>query len=111
MVVAHIALPIPRAGSAHTSAAGTRFCMAVGHMTAVTRGCSNGRRRRLGFVSFALLDSRSLVLTVVAITVGLLFHGAVYGPQAAFLSVGVTPAHGLPMTSVMGRPWRCREKS
>src|SRR3954470_6240829 len=39
-----------------------------------------------GFVFFALLDSRSFGLTVVAITVGLLFHGAMYGPQAAFLS-------------------------
>lgn len=39
-----------------------------------------------GFAFFALLDSRSFVLTVVAITVGLLFHGAMYGPQAAFLS-------------------------
>jgi MFS family permease len=39
-----------------------------------------------GFAFFALLDSRSFVLAVVAITVGLLFHGAMYGPQAAFLS-------------------------
>jgi MFS family permease len=39
-----------------------------------------------GFVFFALLDSGSFVLAVVAITVGLLFHGAMYGPQAAFLS-------------------------
>ncbi len=39
-----------------------------------------------GFVFFALLDSRSFGLTVVAITVGLLFHGAMYGPQAAFIS-------------------------
>ena len=39
-----------------------------------------------GFVFFALLDSESFVLAVVAITVGLLFHGAMYGPQAAFLS-------------------------
>jgi metabolite-proton symporter len=39
-----------------------------------------------GFAFFALLDSESFVLVVVAITVGLLFHGAMYGPQAAFLS-------------------------
>ncbi|MEX5720476.1 MFS transporter [Geodermatophilus maliterrae] len=39
-----------------------------------------------GFAFFALLDSGSFVLVVVAITVGLLFHGAMYGPQAAFLS-------------------------
>jgi hypothetical protein len=39
-----------------------------------------------GFAFFTLLDSRSFVLAVVAITVGLLFHGAMYGPQAAFLS-------------------------
>jgi metabolite-proton symporter len=39
-----------------------------------------------GFVFFALLDSESFGLVVVAVTVGLLFHGAMYGPQAAFLS-------------------------
>src|SRR4051812_38496592 len=39
-----------------------------------------------GFAFFALLDSGSFALVVVAITVGLLFHGAMYGPQAAFLS-------------------------
>jgi metabolite-proton symporter len=38
------------------------------------------------FAFFALLDTGSFVLAVVAITVGLLFHGAMYGPQAAFFS-------------------------
>ncbi|GAA1292777.1 MFS transporter [Pseudonocardia aurantiaca] len=38
------------------------------------------------FVFIALLDTRSFPLVVVAIVVGLLFHGAMYGPQAAFLS-------------------------
>jgi len=38
------------------------------------------------FVLFGLLDSESFGLAVVAITVGLLFHGAMYGPQAAFFS-------------------------
>jgi metabolite-proton symporter len=38
------------------------------------------------FVLFGLLDRESFGLTVVAITVGLLFHGAMYGPQAAFFS-------------------------
>ena len=38
------------------------------------------------FVLFGLLDSENFGLTVVAITVGLLFHGAMYGPQAAFFS-------------------------
>ena len=39
-----------------------------------------------GFVFFGLLDTQSFALVVVAVTVGLLFHGAMYGPQAAFLS-------------------------
>jgi metabolite-proton symporter len=38
------------------------------------------------FLLFGLLDSESFGLAVVAITVGLLFHGAMYGPQAAFFS-------------------------
>jgi metabolite-proton symporter len=38
------------------------------------------------FVLFGMLDSESFGLTVVAITIGLLFHGAMYGPQAAFFS-------------------------
>jgi metabolite-proton symporter len=38
------------------------------------------------FVLFGLLDRESFGLTVAAITVGLLFHGAMYGPQAAFFS-------------------------
>ena len=38
------------------------------------------------FVLFGLLDSENFGLTFVAITVGLLFHGAMYGPQAAFFS-------------------------
>ncbi|HEX2074263.1 MAG TPA: MFS transporter [Geodermatophilus sp.] len=38
------------------------------------------------FVFFGLLDTGSFFLAVLAITVGLLFHGAMYGPQAAFFS-------------------------
>ena len=39
-----------------------------------------------GFVLFGLLGTESFALTFVAIVVGLLFHGAMYGPQAAFFS-------------------------
>lgn len=35
---------------------------------------------------FALVDSESFTVTTLAVTVGLLFHGAMYGPQAAFIS-------------------------
>ena len=38
------------------------------------------------FVLFGLLDTGNFLLAVLAITVGLLFHGAMYGPQAAFFS-------------------------
>ncbi|MEU9081108.1 MFS transporter [Streptomyces sp. NPDC048357] len=38
------------------------------------------------FAFFALLDSRSFPAIAFAVTVGLLFHGAMYGPQAAFIS-------------------------
>jgi metabolite-proton symporter len=38
------------------------------------------------FAFFGLLDTANFGLAVVAITVGLLFHGAMYGPQAAFFS-------------------------
>ena len=38
------------------------------------------------FAFFGLLDAASFGLAVVAITVGLFFHGAMYGPQAAFFS-------------------------
>jgi metabolite-proton symporter len=38
------------------------------------------------FAFFGLLDTGSFFLCVVGITVGLLFHGAMYGPQAAFFS-------------------------
>ena len=38
------------------------------------------------FVFFTLLDSRSPAVIVLATTVGLLLHGAMYGPQAAFFS-------------------------
>ncbi|MEV4436645.1 MFS transporter [Streptomyces sp. NPDC049585] len=38
------------------------------------------------FAFFALLDSRSFPLITVSLTVGLLLHGAMCGPQAAFLS-------------------------
>jgi MFS family permease len=38
------------------------------------------------FAFVALVDTRSFPLIVVAVVGGLLFHGAMYGPQAAFLS-------------------------
>lgn len=38
------------------------------------------------FAFFALLDSRSFPVIAAAVTVGLLLHGAMYGPQAAFIS-------------------------
>jgi metabolite-proton symporter len=38
------------------------------------------------FAFIALLDTRSFPLIVVAVVVGLVLHGAMYGPQAAFLS-------------------------
>ena len=39
-----------------------------------------------GFAFFALLDTQSFALTVVAVVVGLVLHGAMYGPQAALMS-------------------------
>ncbi|MFF8837405.1 MFS transporter [Streptomyces sp. NPDC015130] len=38
------------------------------------------------FVFFGLVDSKSFVVIVLAVTAGLLLHGAMYGPQAAFIS-------------------------
>ncbi|MCX3061217.1 MFS transporter [Streptomyces beihaiensis] len=38
------------------------------------------------FVFFGLVDSKSFAVITVAVTVGLLLHGAMYGPQAAFIS-------------------------
>lgn len=38
------------------------------------------------FVFFAMLDSKSFPVIAAAVTIGLLFHGAMYGPQAAFIS-------------------------
>ncbi|MGW7189242.1 MFS transporter, partial [Streptomyces sp. NPDC054838] len=38
------------------------------------------------FAFFALVDSRSFTVVTAAVTVGLLLHGAMYGPQAAFIS-------------------------
>jgi metabolite-proton symporter len=38
------------------------------------------------FAFFALIDTQDFTLTAIAVTVGLVFHGAMYGPQAAFLS-------------------------
>ncbi|MYS05923.1 MFS transporter [Streptomyces sp. SID6041] len=38
------------------------------------------------FVFFGLVDSRSFVVITLAVTAGLLLHGAMYGPQAAFIS-------------------------
>jgi MFS family permease len=39
-----------------------------------------------GFVFFALLDTRSFGVMAFATIVGLVLHGAMYGPQAAFFS-------------------------
>ena len=44
------------------------------------------RRRRLAFVFIFLVDTGNWPLTVPAVVGGLLFHGAMYGRQAAFLS-------------------------
>lgn len=38
------------------------------------------------FAFFALVDSKSFTVITLAVTVGLLLHGAMYGPQAAFIS-------------------------
>ncbi|PVC87772.1 MFS transporter [Streptomyces sp. CS090A] len=38
------------------------------------------------FGFFALLDTKSFPAIVLSVTVGLLLHGAMYGPQAAFIS-------------------------
>jgi MFS family permease len=38
------------------------------------------------FAFFALLDSKSFWVMTFAVTVGLVLHGAMYGPQAAFFS-------------------------
>ncbi|ADD44963.1 MFS transporter [Stackebrandtia nassauensis] len=38
------------------------------------------------FAFFALLDTRAFWPTVLAVTIGLVLHGAMYGPQAAFFS-------------------------
>ncbi|MGI5166650.1 MFS transporter [Spirillospora sp. CA-253888] len=38
------------------------------------------------FAFFALVDGKSFPVITLAVTVGLLFHGAMYGPQAAFIS-------------------------
>lgn len=38
------------------------------------------------FAFFALVDSKSFAVITLAVTVGLLLHGAMYGPQAAFIS-------------------------
>jgi metabolite-proton symporter len=38
------------------------------------------------FAFFALLDTESFAVITLAVTAGLLLHGAMYGPQAAFIS-------------------------
>ncbi|QIB42347.1 MFS transporter [Streptomyces aureoverticillatus] len=38
------------------------------------------------FAFFTLVDSESFTVITAAVTVGLLLHGAMYGPQAAFIS-------------------------
>ncbi len=39
-----------------------------------------------GFVFFRLLETRNAAAVILAVTVGLVLHGAMYGPQAAFFS-------------------------
>ncbi|NEA32317.1 MFS transporter [Streptomyces sp. SID13031] len=39
-----------------------------------------------GFVFIALLDTKNFGLAVLAVTIGLVLHGAMYGPQAAFFT-------------------------
>ncbi|GAB2815048.1 MFS transporter [Streptomyces chlorus] len=38
------------------------------------------------FFFFSLVDTESFTVITLSVTVGLLFHGAMYGPQAAFVS-------------------------
>src|SRR5690606_1496787 len=38
------------------------------------------------FVFFPMLDGATSLTTIVAVSVGLFLHGAMYGPQAAFFS-------------------------
>ncbi|MFF8633160.1 MFS transporter [Streptomyces pilosus] len=38
------------------------------------------------FAFFSLVDTRSFAVITLSVTVGLLLHGAMYGPQAAFIS-------------------------
>ncbi|MFD3327394.1 MFS transporter [Streptomyces sp. NPDC058701] len=38
------------------------------------------------FVFFAMLDTKSFPAIAAAVTIGLVLHGAMYGPQAAFIS-------------------------
>ncbi|MFC7341821.1 MFS transporter [Saccharopolyspora griseoalba] len=38
------------------------------------------------FAFFAMLDTKSFGVMIVAITIGLILHGAMYGPQAAYFS-------------------------
>ncbi|MFI0350040.1 MFS transporter [Actinomadura sp. 9N407] len=38
------------------------------------------------FAFFALLDTRNPIAITTTVTVGLLLHGAMYGPQAAFIA-------------------------
>jgi MFS family permease len=38
------------------------------------------------FAFFALLDTESFAVITLSVTAGLLLHGAMYGPQAAFIS-------------------------
>ncbi|WP_079166731.1 MFS transporter [Streptomyces oceani] len=38
------------------------------------------------FAFFTLIDSESFLIITLSVTAGLMFHGAMYGPQAAFIS-------------------------
>jgi metabolite-proton symporter len=39
-----------------------------------------------GFVFIALLDTKNFALAALAVTIGLILHGAMYGPQASFFT-------------------------
>jgi metabolite-proton symporter len=39
-----------------------------------------------GFVFIALVDTKNFALAVIAVTIGLILHGAMYGPQASFFT-------------------------
>lgn len=56
----------------------------IGHAARVSD--RRGRRRGLDVPFFALIDTASFGNLLLAVTVGLVLHGAMYAPQAAFFS-------------------------